>query len=396
LVTHRWVSYIIFLYLLKKVMETPFIFGKIASDRNFTDREIETGKLVQNFLSQVNTVIISPRRWGKSSLVAKSVQLARRKDKSIRFCIIDLNNVRTEEEFYKHFATKILVASSLKTRILIENTRKFLGRFIPNIIIGSVPGSEIKLGLNLEEVKKEPDDILNLAEKIGNEHGIKFVICIDEFQNISEFENPVDLQKKLRTHWQTHKNVSYCLYGSKRHMMMEVFTSPSMPFYKFGEVLFLDKISDDDWISFIIKRFSETGKKITAAEAGMIPALTDCHPYYVQQLAQQSWLRTNSACTGEIITAAFNDLVLQMSMLFQNLTDGLSRTQLGFLKAVTDNVEQMSSQSVINEYKLGTSANVAKIKKTLVNKEIIDIHYNKIMFLDPLYKVWLKDYFFIN
>ena len=76
-------------------METPFVFGKIASDKNFTDREKETEKLIQNFTSSVNTILISPRRWGKSSLVARAAQIAKRKDKNTKFCFIDLNNVRT-------------------------------------------------------------------------------------------------------------------------------------------------------------------------------------------------------------------------------------------------------------------------------------------------------------
>jgi hypothetical protein len=225
---------------------------------------------------------------------------------------------------------------------------------------------------------------------------MKFVICIDEFQNISEFKNPLDIQKKMRSHWQKHQNVSYCLYGSKRHLLMDVFTSPSMPFYKFGNIIFLNKISLNDWILFIQKRFVDSGKKIGHNEAELIAGLTDCHPYYVQQLAQQSWLRTENICTKQIIEEAFHDLVLQLSMLFQNLTDGLNKTQLGFLKALTDGIDQLSSQKTILDYRLGTSANVVKIKKTLINKEIIDFHGKGISFLDPLYKFWLKEYYFNN
>jgi uncharacterized protein len=375
-------------------MEVPFVFGKIASDRDFTDREQETQRLVLNFVSSVNSIIISPRRWGKSSLVTKAAEIAVNKNKNIRFCFIDLNNVRTEEQLYNQLATKILLSSSVKTRILIENARKFLSRFIPNITIS--PGTEIRLGLNQEEVKKDPDDILNLAEKIGRENNLRFVVCIDEFQNISELGNPLDIQKKMRSHWQRHKNVSYCLFGSKRHMMMDVFTSPSMPFYKFGDIIFLDKITLNDWIMFIQKRFADTKKKIEPDEARKIAELTDCHPYYVQQLAQQSWLRTKTASTVTTVNEAFHDLVLQLSMLFQNLTDGLSRTQLNFLRALADNVNQLSSQNTILEYGLGTSANVVRIKKMLVSKEIIDIRGDKIFFLDPLYKFWLKEYFFTN
>lgn len=375
-------------------METPFVFGKIASDKNFTDRKIETERLALNFISSVNTILISPRRWGKSSLVAKAADIASKKSRNLKFCFIDLNNVRSEEQFYQQLATKVLNASATKTRILIENSRKFFGRFIPNITISPDPATELKLGLDWKDVKKEPDDILNMAEKISSQNNFKFVVCIDEFQNISEFENPLDIQKKMRSHWQKHRNVSYCLYGSKRHMMMDVFTSPSMPFYKFGDIIFLDKISLKDWTPFIRKRFADTGKNIHRNNAGLIADLTDCHPYYVQQLAQQSWLRTDSVCSDEIVKKSFHDLVLQLSMLFQNLTDSLNTTQINLLKALIDNREQLSSQDTIQTYQLGTSANVIKIKKALIDKEIIDIRGKEIYFLDPLYKYWLKKYFF--
>jgi uncharacterized protein len=92
---------------LQKNMETPFVFGRIVSAQNFTDRKKETERLVLNFNSSVNTIMISPRRWGKSSLVEHSASIALRKNKEIRFCFIDLNNVRTEEQFYLYFATAV-------------------------------------------------------------------------------------------------------------------------------------------------------------------------------------------------------------------------------------------------------------------------------------------------
>lgn len=376
-------------------MKTPFTFGKIASKADFTDRKNELERLVSNFIASVNTILISPRRWGKSSLVAKAADIVSKKKKEIRFCLIDLNNVRAEEQFYQQLATVVLRESATKIQVIFDNAKKFLGRFIPNLTFSPGPGVDFKIGLDWDEVKRNPDDILDLPEKIGSENNLLFIICIDEFQNISEFEDPLAFQKKLRAHWQGHKNVSYCLYGSKRHMLVDVFTSPSMPFYKFGDIFFLEKISAEDWIKFIQKRFSDTGKKIGQDEAGLIPLLADCHPYYVQQLAQQSWLRTDDICKKEMINEAYEDLVLQLSMLFQALTDDLSNSQINFLKAVINNVEQLSSQSAIQEYQLGTSANVVKIKRALINKEIIDIRGTDVIFLDPLYKSWLKDYFFV-
>ncbi len=377
-------------------METPFVFGKVASDRNFTDRKQETERLVRNFSSGVNTILISPRRWGKTSLVVYSADLTKKKNKDIRFCFVDLNNVRTEEQFYRYFAAAVLRSSANRVSELLDNARKFLGRFIPNVTFSPGPDSEFRLSMNWEEVKRSPEDVLNFAERIGSEKKIRIIVCIDEFQNISGFDDPAGFQKKLRAQWQTHRMASYCIYGSKRHMLMDVFASPSMPFYKFGDILFLEKISANDWISFIRKRFAQTGKTIESKDAILIAELADCHPYYVQQLAQLAWFRTEKICTGEIIVSACNSLVLQLSMLFQHLTDELSNTQVNFLKALIQNVEQLSARDVIINYGLGTSANVTKIKKALVSKEIIDIRGDKVSFLDPLYRMWLRDHYFVR
>lgn len=376
------------------MMKTPFTFGKIVHDNDFTDREKESKRLVSNFNSFVNTILISPRRWGKSSLVLKAANVVKEKNKKSRFCFIDLNNVRTDEQFYQQLATEVLKASSTRIDTIIGNAKKFMGRFIPNVTFSPDQISDIKLSLDWKEVVKSPDDILDMAEKISAADNIQLVICIDEFQNISGFENPVDFQKKLRAHWQLHQHVTYCLYGSKRHMMMNVFTSPSMPFYKFGDIMFLEKISINDWIAFIQKRFSDTKKEIGSSDARLIAELVECHPYYVQQLAQQAWLRSYEICTNDNVHEAFEDLVLQLSMLFQALVDGLSNSQVNLLKALVCNEQQLSSQNTLKKYQLGTSANVLKIKKVLSNNEIIDIIGESITFIDPLYKFWLKKYYF--
>ena len=178
-------------------------------------------------------------------------------------------------------------------------------------------------------------------------------------------------------------------------MLREVFASPSMPFYKFGDLMFLTKISIEYWETFIINRFEETGKEITGEQAGKIATLVDFHPYYVQQLAQACWLRTAKNVSDSIIDEAIETLVLQLSMLFQNITETLSNSQINFMKALLDGVSQISSKQNIEKYNLGTSANIVKIKKALIKKEIIDDHLGELIFLDPVYARWLKIYYFI-
>lgn len=376
-------------------MNTPFVFGKLALQDNFTNRKTEINQLIFNFSSLTNTILISPRRWGKSSLVVKAAEKAQKKNKSLRFCFIDLYNVRTEEQFYQLLAKEVLQATSSRLEELIGNAKNFMGQFIPRISINPDSTNDISLGLDWKEVKNTPDDILNLCEKIAKEKKLKIIICIDEFQNISEFKNQLSIQKKLRANWQKHQNVAYCLYGSKRHMLMDVFTSQSMPFYKFGDLIFLEKISEKNWIPFLKKRFADTKKTINTKDARYLAQLVECHPYYVQQLAQLSWFRTIDTCTQEIIKDAHENLVLQLSLLFQTRTDELSTTHINFMKAIIKGEKHPSSKNAIETYQLGTSANVIRIKKALIKKEIIDIQNNAFIFLDPVYRHWLQYFYFL-
>lgn len=377
-------------------METPFIFGKLAVEQNFTNRNQERQRLTGNFSGLVNTVLISPRRWGKSSLVQKSAIDVMSVDENLHFCFLDAFNIRTEEQFYLALASEVLKISASKLDAIIENAKRLIGAFLPKLSFSPANQDELSLSLDWKEVKKHPDAILDMAETVAAEKGWKLVICIDEFQNITTFENQLAFQKKLRSHWQKHQHVAYCLYGSKRHMLMDVFTSSSMPFYKFGDILFLEKIHRDSWIPFICSRFKDTQKHINENNAALIADLAECHPYYVQQLAQQSWFRTATDCSEEIIHEAHEGVVSQLSLLFQSKTEELSTPQVNFLKALLDGVEKFSSKNILDEYQLASSANVARIKKALENKEIIDIMTGNILVLDPMYKNWLVTRYFIK
>lgn len=375
-------------------MDTPFIFGKIAASFNFTDRDKETALLVSNFSALINTIVISPRRWGKSSLVSKAADLAIAENEKLKICRIDLFNVRSEEDFYTVLAQSILKESSSKWDEAIDSAKKFLSRFIPKITFSGDTRQELSFSFDLNEIKSNPDEILDLAEKIAVEKGLRMVICIDEFQNIAEFTNPLFFQKKLRSHWQKHQHVAYCLYGSKRHLLMEVFTNSSMPFYKFGTLLFLEKIDTDSWINFITERFAATGKSISKELAGTISSLAENHPYYVQQLAQQVWLRTTDSATAENVQAAHQSLTDQLSLLFDTITQGLTTLQLNFLKACINGEKSMNSAVVLEKYRLGSSANVTRCRKSLVEKDILDITPGKTEFQDPIYKYWLANTYF--
>ena len=372
----------------------PFIFGKSSDFVNFTDREEETLRLETNFKSLVNTTIISPRRWGKTSLVENVAEKIRTENKKIKVCVLDIFNVRSEAEFYEHFAKGVLKGTSSRWEEMVDNAKKFLSHLLPKVTFSPDSQAEISFGVGWETLQKNPDEILNLPETIAKEKKISVIVCIDEFQAIGDFSESVAVQRKLRSHWQHHHNVGYCLYGSKRTMLLDIFSNSSMPFYKFGDIMFLQKISNKNWGKFVKKRFEDTGKKITIDQAEYLAELVDNHSYYVQQLAQQAWLRTKTNCSKIIIYESFQSIKNQLSLLFVGQIETLTSTQINFLKAVLSGETAFTSQQNLKKYRLGSSANIIKIKNALISREIIDIQTKKVDILDPIFKLWLKEEFF--
>jgi uncharacterized protein len=373
-------------------MSKPFTFGKLAGGDYFTDRSAEMKALAGNFLSGVNTVLISPRRWGKSSLVWNAALSIRRKHPGMRFCFIDLFKVRTEEEFYELYAKELIKASATRWDERIAGVRQFFKTLIPRLTVPMDPQHDLALGFEWKQLRKSPDEVIDLAENICRVKKIKLVVCIDEFQNVANFDAPLAFQKKLRAHWQKHSRATYCIYGSKRLMMASIFENPSMPFYKFGDVIFLKKIPAEKWVPFIVRRFRATGKSISEGLAGRIAGLMDNHSYFVQQLAHEAWLAAGKKCREADVDAAVENLLDKLSMLYQRETDQLSNTQLNFLKALSDGETRFTTADVLQRYRLGSSANVSKIKSALEQREVIDTMETGIVFSDPMYRTWFKKF----
>jgi hypothetical protein len=373
------------------MIKNPFYFGRMVSGDAFTNREKETERLGANFKNGINTILISPRRWGKSSLVKKAGEIAKAKNKNIRIVHLDVFSLRTEQEFYTAYTKAVLEATSSHWEERLKSLKEFLKQITPKITIGVDPEHEFSIGFDWDELQKNATEILDLPEKIGQSKGLRVVVCIDEFQNITAFDDALAFQKLLRSVWQKHETACYCLYGSKFHMMRELFERQSMPFYRFGDLVYMGKISEKDWQPFISERFMNTEKNISKTFISRIISDTDRHSYYVQQLSHLIWEKTSDKVTNAIYTAALDDMVTQNAMLYQRNTESLSATQLNFLKAIASGERKnLTSAEMLKKHRLGTSANVVKIKKNLLNAEIIDAQGGEVLFMDPIFELWFK------
>lgn len=367
----------------------PFVFGVATAGDNFTDREKEAERLLMNFRHGVNTVLISPRRWGKTSLVRKVCRLAA--SEQLKIVYLDVFSCRSDREFYDAFAAAVLKQTSSKLDEWLENARLFLSRISPKISMGADPMTDFSISFDVNPKSDDIDEILRLPEKIAQKKGCNIVVCIDEFQQIAEFRDSKTFQKRLRSVWQLQTSVSYCLFGSKKHLMNELFEKKSLPFYKFGDAIYLQKISTDDWVQYICGRFESTGKKISQELAAKICQAVDNHSSYVQQLAWLVWIHTDKVATDHDFEAAFQDIIDQNTPLFEKQTENLTNYQMNFLRAVVDGIHsEFTSQDVLQKYRLGSSANVSIIKRALVKQELIDVDRRQVVISDPVMVEWLK------
>lgn len=374
-------------------MESPFIYGKTVSSTAFTNREEELARLFSNLNSGINTILIAPRRWGKSSLVEKTLLLIERKEKHIKTVRLDLFTVSTSEEFLELFARNVIKSSSSKWEEWMNTARTFFKQLVPKLSIGLEPTTDFSLSFDWEELRKHADEVLDLPQRIAAKKKVRFVIAIDEFQQIADFANYQALERLLRAQWQKQNEVTYCLYGSKRHMMTQLFDAPSRPFYRFGDMMLLPKIAMKKWESFIVRSFRKTGKKIKPMHARTIAKRMRNHSWYVQQLAHYVWVRTTEEATEYEIEKANEELMRSNAPLYQMEIDRLSRTQINLLKAILAGEKKLTSEKVMKKYHLGTPRNVSKNRETLIRKDIIQKENYEYAFLDPAFESWFNQTF---
>lgn len=367
----------------------PFVFGVPATGSNFTDREQETERLIMNFRHGVNTILISPRRWGKTSLVQKAI--SKSEDENLKIVYLDIFACRSDSDFYDAFASAVLKQTSSKFEEWVQHARLFLSRISPKISMGPDPMTDFSVSLELNPESEDVDEILQLPEKIAQRKGINIVVCIDEFQQIGEFKDSRNFQKRLRSVWQLQKSVSYCLFGSKKHLMNELFEHRSLPFYKFGDAIYLSKIETSYWVDYICNRFESTGKRISKELAVKIATMVDNHSSYVQQLAWLVWIQADKEATPKDLDMAYQDLLNQNTPLFERQTENLTTYQLNFLRAVIDGIHTgFTTRETLQKYQLGTSANVSVAKRALIKQELIDTDRRQVYIADPVLKEWLR------
>lgn len=366
-----------------------FTFGKPAKGDGFTDREKETERLVSNFRYGINTFIVSPRRWGKTSLVLKAIEVA--SSDKVKPVFVDVFSCKNEEQFCERLSTAVLSQTAGKVAEVLENAKEFLSRITFEVGLSPDRFNPFGVGIGMKDKALDLADVLALPQRIAEKKHIDIVICIDEFQQIGTFPDTLTFQKDLRTAWQHQDNVTYCLFGSRKHLMESLFDTTDKPFYKFGDIMYLDCIPVSYWIDFIQGKFRKEGKSISRELCTRICETVGFNSSYIQQLSWYLFQETEKEADSAGFEAALEELIAQNAPLFESKTESLTAYQMNFLRAVSDGISKgLTTANVVSRYKLGSSANVVAITRMMQERDLVQTTDGGITLTDPVMAMWIK------
>lgn len=355
----------------------PFKFGTIVDGPYFTDREEELVIIASHLNSENHLTLISPRRFGKTSLIRKVINESQRKN-----IFLDMQLILSSEDF----------ASQLLRRIYriypVQKLKSYIKTFrlIPVVNINPVTG-ETEISFNPGAKDFIPlEDVLNLIEKLGSAKN-KIIVVLDEFQEIFRISSGLD--RFLRSVMQNHKHINYIFMGSGESMIREIFEKKSSPFYRFGSLMTLSKIERDKFLHFLIEKFAVVSDKSKEISESILD-ITDSHPYYTQQLAFTVWeLIIRTGYSSDIVKTSADEIVRSHDNDYERLWNTLNRTDMIVLTGMSLSDISPLSEEFSNLYGAGASSTVFSTLQRLVRKGMLVKEGSVHKIDDPFFKRWI-------
>ncbi|MCF8296164.1 MAG: ATP-binding protein [Melioribacteraceae bacterium] len=358
--------------------KNPFKFGSIVDEPYFTNRSEEIKKVKSILSSDNHLIIISPRRFGKTSLISKVIKEI---DRPAIF--LDLQLITNTEDFAAQLLKRVYrVYPFEKIKQIIKSFR-----IIPNISLNPM-NNEVDISFqSVTSVSILIEDVLNLIERVSDKKK-KLIVIFDEFQEIKNIE--MGLDRQIRSTIQHHQNINYVFLGSQESLMRDIFEKKKSPFYHFGYLLPLDKIPHQEFMAYlasgletVIVKSEEIAKKILE--------ITRLHPYYTQQLAFTVWDSLNN--TGRMknpVEEAVDEIIRHHDMDYERLWNTINRTDMKILIGMSLSELTPLSSEFSKKYFAGASSTIFSSLKRLAQSGLViktELGYE---IDDPFFKRWVN------
>ncbi|HAJ80581.1 MAG TPA: hypothetical protein DCO75_12520 [Fibrobacteres bacterium] len=374
-------------------MNNPFLFGKTVTGSSFINRTRELEYLSETLTRGQNVIIFSPRRYGKTSLIKRVLE--RLKEHRVLTFYFDLYRITTLEQFYQYYSSSILASLQSPYEKIFSLVRTLIPSLRPKLVFADPGSPSIEIELNLDILKKNSTlkEIFDFIEKYCVLKKRKACVVFDEFQEIISIENGNLLEREMRSSFQHHQHVSYAFLGSKYHLMNDLFTDKSRPFYNFGSHYELTEIGLEDWTYYIKEQFKKGGYTLTGDACKRMLSYTKGHPYYTQLFGSEVWelYHKIKKINENDIDLALIQVLRKESHAFVEFWDSLSNPERKFISALsTSQDNEIFSNEFITVNRLGALSSVQRTVAKLVKQGLLIKKSSRYEITDPLFLQWVK------
>lgn len=367
----------------------PFVTKGYAGNEYFCDRVRETRDIVSLLCNENNLALISPRRLGKTDLIRHCFAQPEIHENYYSF-LIDIYATNSLRDFVNVFGRAIMEELKPRGRRVWE---KFVGalKSLQSEISFDINGNPVwGIGLgNMENPSVTLDEIFYYLE-----HADKpCIVAIDEFQQITQYTDGQNIEAALRTHIQRCTQTTFLFAGSKRHLMSEIFSSPSRPFYQSVITMGLAPISLDKYRDFAIQKFRDYGKEVDTACVDEVYArfhgVTSC----LQRVMNVLFLRTEGGerCTVDMVDDAINYLLDLYSENYETQLSQMSERQRILFRAIAAEglAKNITGGAFIKKYKLLSASSVSSAAKALLERDFVTNEKGTYSVYDQFFALWL-------
>jgi hypothetical protein len=376
-------------------MENPFVYGEVVPVTAFVDRLSELDRLVGDLAAGQKVFLISPRRYGKSSLIRRAfVAMERSGALAVNVTVSSFSSYVAFLEGY----ARALVSAETKwdrarawLRDVIRSARAEVRYSPEESPLGAITVSFPNVRTE-RDVSRLAQDVFALPARLAEDRRRKVVVALDEFQAIAGFDGG-SVEHTMRAAVQHQRDVGYVFAGSEPSLM-ERMLGPKRPFYKAGPVIRLGKIPPDQFAAFINARFARSGFRPEPGLGAAIVELAGNLPYDVQRLAHETWdeVRTGGRrkATLDDLHQALRRLLAEQQTIFEGVWERLTLAQRAVLRAVVvEDGRELLSADVRARHRLGGPSTVQAALSALVRDDLVARDDSRYGVVDSLLREWV-------
>jgi AAA+ ATPase superfamily predicted ATPase len=365
-------------------VKNPFLTAGYEGPETFCDRERETAELIASIENGRNTTLIAPRRYGKTGLIKNTLSMLPSEYDKV---YIDIYATECLSDFVKLFAEECVASLETTREKIITSLGRFFGSLRPTVS----PQNDGSVKWSLDIAENMAKDSLSATFDFLRERDRPVVIAIDEFQQVRNYPEG-RVEALIRSYIQFLPNVRFIFAGSAMHMMSEMFVTPRGAFYNSTDILALDVIDKNIYLSFAGKFFKEDGLEFSDEAFRYLYDRFSGVTWYIQAVLNRIWQTGNGLTLNKDVDSAVDTLIGNCNLVFMDLFRSQSDASKAMLKAVAKNccVSTPTGKEFLRANSLGAASTVASVVANLLQKELLYKTVDGIIVYDKLFAEWLK------